>query len=621
MLSGVQDYPPSVGATEFHTADASWTRECAQVATAESYSRVVEKRCPLVVILAAFLLSSGGACTEGGVEGDWGGSPLVGADGGALDADRLNRFGCAEAPNAFVFTGGVDPAVSHPALTARLVAAGFQPASLPLDQSPFELKGVAILPSGSSASPAYAPYMAAHAQNLYAFVDKANVLVQLPQLGSVEPTPPFLPTTHTARRGGATVASAFVYNAENPLLAGMTITADGRLGWAPGQNLGNVFDEQGGFEVALAADVAGNAGVLLEGAYGQGRIVLSALAFDAVSAGDVNAPAADAFFRNLRGHVQAVCARQVPALKITATSYQRLFTPGSSFLAVLPDTQVYSLLYPGVFLTQTSWLATHARELDIRYVLHLGDIVNNNTPLEWSRAASAMSILDGVIPYALVGGNHDYGPSGDASTRQTFLNDFFAFEKAAAMPSFGGAFEPGKLDNTYHFVTVGTHQFLILALEWGPRNAVIDWANVVMGQHPMHEGILVTHAYLNNNDRRYDHRDRAHPQHFNPHEYATPDVNDGEELWQKLVRRHNFVLTFNGHVLGDGTGYLVSTTDTGRRVHQMLSNYQMRNLGGEGYMRLVEFLPDNRTVHVWSYSPLFDRFMPEPDQNFVFTLD
>jgi hypothetical protein len=143
-----------------------------------------------------------------------------------------------------------------------------------------------------------------------------------------------------------------------------------------------------------------------------------------------------------------------------------------------------------------------------------------------------------------------------------------------------------------------------------------------MDQHRDRYGILITHAYMNNDDRRYDYTDTAHPQDFDPHFYGTPGgVNDGEELWQKLVRRHEFVLTLNGHVLGDGTGYLASVNDLGYTTHQILSNYQFRNLGGEGYMRLMEFLSDGRTVRIYTYSPLYDSFLVESDQNFTVTLD
>ena len=165
-------------------------------------------------------------------------------------------------------------------------------------------------------------------------------------------------------------------------------------------------------------------------------------------------------------------------------------------------------------------------------------------------------------------------------------------------------------------------KWIIIALEWAPRDETIVWANEIMMRHSDRIGIMITHAYMNNNDRRYDHTDAEHPQQYNPHHYKTPGAtNDGEELWNRLVRRHDFLLVFNGHVLGDGTGYLASTNDLGHPCYQMLANYQMRELGGEAFMRLLEFQPDGRTIQVKTYSPLYDGYMLAPDQQFRIELD
>jgi hypothetical protein len=66
---------------------------------------------------------------------------------------------------------------------------------------------------------------------------------------------------------------------------------------------------------------------------------------------------------------------------------------------------------------------------------------------------------------------------------------------------------------------------------------------------------------------------------------------------------------------------LASKTDTGITCQQMLSNYQFRDLGGEGYMRLLEFKPDGTTVQVSTYSPLYDSYLTDADQSYSFTLD
>ena len=67
--------------------------------------------------------------------------------------------------------------------------------------------------------------------------------------------------------------------------------------------------------------------------------------------------------------------------------------------------------------------------------------------------------------------------------------------------------------------------------------------------------------------------------------------NDGEELWQKLVRKNNFALVVCGHVSIHGYGFLVSRNDRGKRVYQMLADYQSRPRGGEAYLRILSSCP------------------------------
>lgn len=511
--------------------------------------------------------------------------------------------------------------------TRLLERAGFDVGPLPLDQSPFLFEAdLIVIGSFASEHPGYAAYMARYGGALFNYVDKGHTLLQLTQADQFEAVPPFLPSTHGARRTDVDAGAVVVATPGSPLIAGI---AGVRVSFSDTRTAWEAFGEQGGFEVVLAAETDRREPVLMEGAYGQGRIILAAMSLDKANVGQgdshLDRAAFDGFrsrfFANLAAHVVDVRERRTTALTVTPSAMAaRKFEAGSWTIAVLPDTQVYALRFPGVFTAQTGWIVQNVERRNIRYVLQLGDIVNNNTPYEWANARDAMGLLDGVVPYAIVPGNHDYGPSGDASTRETLMNEYFPFETAAAMPTFGGAMEEGKLDNTYHLFEAGGERWIIVALEWGPRETTIEWANGIMARHADRTGILITHAYMNNNDRRYDHSDSEHPQHYNPHHYRTPGgVNDGEELWQKLVRRHDFRLVLNGHVLGDGTGYLRSVNDLGRVCHQMLANYQMRNLGGEGYMRLLEFAPDG-TLAVKTYSPIYDGFLLESDQTFELEL-
>jgi 3',5'-cyclic AMP phosphodiesterase CpdA len=528
---------------------------------------------------------------------------------------------CPEHPKAYLLEyGGMVGLPSR--ATELLTEAGFEVLPLPLDAPPDELSGLIFIGSYASDAPGYADYMSRYAENLYAFVDQANVLVQMAQSAEREPVPPFLPTTHAVERGGGKVKELYVAYPDSPILEGIEATAQ-EIDWREPELTPQRFIDHGGFAPLLAADGPNGEATLLEGAYGQGRFLMSSLANDRESRKDAaRATFNRHLFGNLLDRTRNTCLRNNEALMLNDGSLADAFEPGSWTLAVLPDTQGYSLRFPGLFFAQTAFIAESRDRLGIQYVLQLGDITNNNTPLEWEHASAAMSLLDGVVPYAMVPGNHDYGPSGDASSRDTLLNDYFRYADIAKWPTFGGAYENGALDNTYHLFSAGGYDFIVIGLEWAPRDEVIAWANAVMDQYPDRLGIFITHAYLNNDDRRYDHLDTEHSQRFNPHDYRTPGANnDGQELWDELIRKHRFVMTLNGHVLGDGEGYLVSETDLGNQCHQMLSNYQMREQGGEGYLRLIEFLADRRTVKVHTYSPLYDRFLRTEGQFLTFELD
>jgi hypothetical protein len=304
--------------------------------------------------------------------------------------------------------------------------------------------------------------------------------------------------------------------------------------------------------------------------------------------------------------------------------------PDSWTLALLPDTQVYARIYPRHFDAQTRWIADHAHSHNIRCVLHEGDITDNNVVPQWDNALRSMKMLDGVVPYAMAPGNHDYGPNGNGADRISLFNDaaYFGTGSAyAAQPSVRGFFEPNKTDNSYHTFRAGGDDWLVLALEWAPRDEVVDWANKLVEAHPDHLVMLVTHAYMYNDDTRYDWAAKGDGQFWNPHSYGVAKlpgetVNDGQQLWDKLVSRHeNFRFAFNGHVLGDGTGFLSSTGEHGNVVHQILANYQFNTEGGQGDMRLLEFKDDGNTVVVRTYSPVLDRYDTAADQQFTLKMN
>ena len=186
--------------------------------------------------------------------------------------------------------------------------------------------------------------------------------------------------------------------------------------------------------------------------------------------------------------------------------------------------------------------------------------------------------------------------------------------------SFGDTFGDGRSDNTYHRFTAGGIKWLVIGLEFGPRNAVLTWASGVIAAHPDHKVIVVTHAYLYH-DSTHHGCDTKHD--WVPSSYGIADnepANSGFDIWHKLVRQHpNILLVFGGHVLRSGVGQLVSIGMHGNRVYQMLANYQMRERGGEGFTRFITISPEKGIIRVRTYSPFLRKQMRDPAHSFVFT--
>lgn len=300
---------------------------------------------------------------------------------------------------------------------------------------------------------------------------------------------------------------------------------------------------------------------------------------------------------------------------------------GKLRLAVLPDTQSYLESCPEIMEQQFEWLAENSEDFD--YILHVGDITQGNTHAEWALSKIYFDKINNKVPYAIALGNHDMGsaPNKFADNRDSNLaNKYFPMEELKNYSSLQGSFEENTIDNTYHSFEKAGNKWLILSLEFGPRNEVLEWANKVVSDHPDHQIILITHAYMYVGEKRQSEGDdwRAHGYGIGK-ETGEKAVNDGEEIWEKLVKRHpNFFLVFSGHVLHEGLGQLVSEGDHGNKVYQFLANYQ-RGVKGygdgcNGFLRLVDIDLTNRSLETKTYSPHLEKWLDDPANNFQINL-
>ena len=273
-------------------------------------------------------------------------------------------------------------------------------------------------------------------------------------------------------------------------------------------------------------------------------------------------------------------------------------------VVVLPDTQYYSEEYPETYIAQTQWIVDYKVPLNIRFVTHEGNIVNNDDQreIEWQRADEAMSLLDGVVPYGFLPGNRDMQPDGTAD----FYQEYFPATRYESYDWWGGSFSANK--NNYQFFSSGGENYLIIHLQFCPTDAALDWANEVLTKHPDYRVIITTHAYLYRGATRFEGCD------------ANSDGdNNGLDIWTKLARPNtNVFMVLAGHV--PGVSRRVDEVD-GRLIYQMLADYQAMENGGDGYLRILTFLPEEDSIQVQTYSPTLDAYMTDPENEFSLGLD
>ncbi len=279
-------------------------------------------------------------------------------------------------------------------------------------------------------------------------------------------------------------------------------------------------------------------------------------------------------------------------------------------LVLLPDTQFYSEKFPETYVAQTMWIRERVKADNFKFVVGLGDIVQNaHVEKEWLNAYEASHILDGVVPYSSVPGNHDLVTKDKVITRDsTLFNKYFGFSRYEREPWYGGHWGASNDNNYCRFQAAG-RDFLVLSVEFAPRDEVLDWAAEICQKHPDHNVILATHSYLNLQGRTTGQA-----------KVADSTANSGVQMWDKLVRKQpNIFMVACGHV--GGVNLLLSTNDAGGRVIEILTDYQNLQKGGEGWLRTMKFVPTDNKIYVEAYSPLLKKQNLDPKHTHPIDLD
>jgi hypothetical protein len=289
--------------------------------------------------------------------------------------------------------------------------------------------------------------------------------------------------------------------------------------------------------------------------------------------------------------------------------------PGPDFTIIaLPDTQYYVSSMnggnPSMFTTQTDWIVSNKTSMNIVFVTHLGDCVQNGdnggSDAEWLHSTNALYRLEAPplpaegIPYGVAVGNHDQSPADSAAGTTTFYNQYFGEAHFAGRSYYGGHHGTNN-DNHYQLFSASGLDFIVVHLEYdaAPDGPVLEWANDLLQTHRDRRAIVVSHYLINTG---------------NPGSFGS----QGQATYDALKTNANLFLMLCGHVAGEG-----QRTDifNGNTVYSVLSDFQGRAAGGDGWLRILEFSPSNNVIRVKTYSPTLDRFETDADSEFTLSYD
>ncbi|WP_240628015.1 metallophosphoesterase [Terrimonas sp.] len=304
-----------------------------------------------------------------------------------------------------------------------------------------------------------------------------------------------------------------------------------------------------------------------------------------------------------------------------------LSDPNSWSMIMLPDPQTYQKFARNqpLFELMTAWVSENIDKLNIKLVMCTGDLVEQNEMInpdgtaanqpsksQWESVSQAFSRLDGKVPYMLAAGNHDYGYT-NISTRNSNYSKYFPVDKnfltqkGVREVALNGNNIPSLENAAYEFTSPQGRKFLLLTLEFAPRDTILAWAKSTVAQekYKNHTAIVLTHSYLN-----------AKNEQIEKENYKIAEGNYGAAIWRKLVQPSaNIQLVFSGHIgapdnAREHVGFRQDKNAVGKKVSQMVFNAQAMGggwygNGGDGWLRILEFLPDGKTVKVKTFSPFF----------------
>jgi hypothetical protein len=322
--------------------------------------------------------------------------------------------------------------------------------------------------------------------------------------------------------------------------------------------------------------------------------------------------------------------------------------------------------YKDRFPAQVRWIVENREKFNIRFAVEVGDSVqnfgydeklaeaepgsnNHKRRGEWLNAVAGINLFhtDGdpeepaLIPFAVAIGNHDYtnnnkgdltsteyerffGPGrfndADGRVKKPFADWYLGNDRGWKYELNGKVVATGAGRNSAQIFEAAGRKFLHLTLECAVTDEGIAWAKMMLARHPDLPTIISTHSFIDGIGKILT------PDRMGRKVGGPNPTNDTQQIFDKLIRENDRIfLVLCGHMWLQE--HVVMTNAKGHPVHVMEQCYHlMRNGGridvtenpgdwiykgesdkdrnGSGWMTLLMFDPDAKTITRYTYSPV-----------------
>ena len=271
---------------------------------------------------------------------------------------------------------------------------------------------------------------------------------------------------------------------------------------------------------------------------------------------------------------------------------------------VVGDTQRLCRENPNSISKISQWAIANKEERNLQSMFYMGDLTDgrNGSPQDelvdmWTNVSTAMSEMDGKVPYVFVPGNHDY--KDDSNYRDlTMFNEYYPYSKYSQYEHFEGAYQEGQIQNTYYTFEVSGIKYLVLALEFGPEKVVMEWAETVLDAYSDHRAIVITHGFLDGAGELYDDGKYLSAFWYFSRKQFTTAVSS-KYMWEDYLSNHeNVFMILSGHSVTESIANKELQGKNGNiaMAFRVDSSYIVGGKGYDSVMGLFSFDEANTTL-------------------------